>query len=86
MNIYKYILNTRQIPGTIIDNDFYHVWHQNLVTLVTNIGYWRFYAASLVPSIMYLICLPIILLGEVKMDIKSIPIDYLPDYWPAPKD
>ena len=76
INIYKYILDVRQIPGTIIDNDFYHSWNSKLVELVTNIGYFRFYLASLVPSIMYLICLPIIYLGELQLNINSIPMEY----------
>jgi len=63
IHIYSYFLDVRLIPGTILHNDFYHVWHENLVQIVKNIGYWRYYAASLIPFILYLICLPIISLG-----------------------
>ena len=64
-----------QIPGIIIDNDFFHTWHENLMQFVTNIGYWRLYA-SILAQFMYLICFPIFYLGEVRLTIESIAIDY----------
>ena len=57
------------MPIISLDYTFYYDWNQNMETIIKEIGYWRYYAASLTPLILYSICLPIILLGEVNLII-----------------
>ena len=66
-NIYGYHFDRFKIPIISIDYEFYYDWNNNIEEIIKPIGYWRYILASLVPIIMYLISLPIILLGEIQL-------------------
>jgi len=76
-HIYEYDFDRSEMPISSIDDTFYDDWNQEIEALIKRIGYLRYLLASLIPAILYLICLPILLLGELQLDLQSIPTAYL---------
>jgi len=76
INIYGYYIDTDNV-ATLIDYELLKLMTYNIYDIMDTIGNLRLLLSTIIPFVLYLLCLPILLFEGIQLNLISIPVYFL---------